>query len=107
MKTIFFEMTDQDFSQWDIDIDGFVTECRPCQNWVWRGTQVVAPDKPKKGDLLSVILKNSKIRVLLRHRVSDVRYTCEVCRQVGFSESGLKAHQGTKACARRAGRSAL
>jgi hypothetical protein len=35
--------------------------------------------------------------------MSEILSKCAVCGQGGFTERGLKAHQGTKACRRRAG----
>lgn len=44
VKTIIFEDHQQDFLEWDIDVDGMVVTCRPFQGWVWEGRKVVNPD---------------------------------------------------------------
>lgn len=104
MKTFVFEMTNQDFSQWDVNAKGIVVDCRPCQAWVWCGARVLFD--PKVGDKPVILPKGAKKNewskaVVLQHRILEIRYTCDVCKQGGFSERGLKAHQGTQACKRR------
>lgn len=50
--TVHFEDRGQDFTSWDVDAQGVVTDSRPFQRDQWAGTQLLAP--PVVGELLRV-----------------------------------------------------
>lgn len=40
IRTITFEDQGQDFLEWDIDLNNKVIACRPCQGFLWIGSQI-------------------------------------------------------------------
>ena len=59
IKTIHLQDHGQDFLEWDVDAEGNVVACRPCQAWVWVG-YVVLNDvyTLQRGDVLRIKRKD-------------------------------------------------
>lgn len=68
--TIHFVDNGQDFLEWDLDHNGVVVDCRPCQASVWNGTKVLNRlVEPLM--LLDIECNDGQIRILA-HRVESI-----------------------------------
>jgi hypothetical protein len=69
--TIRFRDGGQDFSEWDLNGEGCVIDCRPCQAGIWCGTYVVNCDKLKVGGTV-VIFTHDAGRSVVNYRIASL-----------------------------------
>jgi hypothetical protein len=73
MRTITFEDQGQDFLEWDINDKGKVVDCRPFQNSVWNGTQVLFHKVIKVGDRLYVNPPYGRPTAMMKYPVIAIK----------------------------------
>jgi len=74
--TIRFMDCGQDFLEWDIDVNGVVTDCRPFQSWLWNGTRVVNHEKLRTGSIV-------KVKTDMSPSISTVKYPVRKITRIG------------------------
>lgn len=68
--TIHFEDHGQDFLEWDVDEYGVVTDSRPCQGWVWKGSVLINNAQP--GGIVAYVSPADGARHTIRYPVAKV-----------------------------------
>lgn len=71
--TIIFQPGEKDFSEWDLNAEGFVIDSRPCQASVWCGDHVVNFAKLRSGGEVVLFTYHSG-KIVLKHRIKALVY---------------------------------
>lgn len=87
--TLRFEDDGQDFLKWDLDADGVVIDCWPCQGRIWIGAHVLSFADLREGQRPTVRLKGERVSArphAIKHRIASIDlapgYTPAVLRKV-------------------------
>jgi hypothetical protein len=71
--TILFEPGKKDFSEWDLNAEGCVIDCRPCQAFAWCGNYVMNFEKLKVGGKVAIFTHDSG-KLAMNYRIKALVY---------------------------------